>query len=104
MPLETTVKQEIIAGRVHSSFLSQGAAIGLAKEGKLRALAVLLERRTPLLPETPTIGAARSSWKFFAFGSLTSLGTLCSPEAEKVERRKMTTTIRKSIMLVRFRL
>jgi tripartite-type tricarboxylate transporter receptor subunit TctC len=55
---EGPLMPDIIAGRVHSSFLSQGAAIGLAKEGKLRALAVLLERRTPLLPETPTIEEA----------------------------------------------
>src|SRR3989442_801551 len=49
---------DIIAGRLHSSFLSQGNAISLAKEGKLRALAVLLDRRSPLLPEVPTIAEA----------------------------------------------
>jgi tripartite-type tricarboxylate transporter receptor subunit TctC len=55
---EGPLMPDIIAGRVHASFLSQGTAIGLAKEGKLRALAVLLEKRTPLFPEVPTIEEA----------------------------------------------
>ena len=55
---EGPLMPDIVAGRVHSSFLSQGSAIGLAKEGKLRALAVLLKDRSPLLPEVPTIDEA----------------------------------------------
>ena len=55
---EGPLMPDIIAGRVHSSFLSQGAAIGNHKEGKLRALAVLLDRRSPLLPDVPTIDEA----------------------------------------------
>jgi tripartite-type tricarboxylate transporter receptor subunit TctC len=55
---EGPLMPDIIAGRVHSSFLSQANAISLAKEGKLRALAVLLDKRSPLLPEVPTIAEA----------------------------------------------
>ncbi len=55
---EGPLMPDIIAGRVHSSFLSQGNAIALAKEGKLRALAVLLDKRSALLPEVPTIAEA----------------------------------------------
>ncbi len=55
---EGPLMPDIIAGRVHSSFLSQANAIALAKEGKLRALAVLLDKRSPLLPEVPTIAEA----------------------------------------------
>jgi tripartite-type tricarboxylate transporter receptor subunit TctC len=55
---EGPLMPDIIAGRVHSSFLSQGSAISLAKEGKLRALAVLLDKRSALLPEVPTIDEA----------------------------------------------
>jgi tripartite-type tricarboxylate transporter receptor subunit TctC len=55
---EGPLMPDIIAGRLHSSFLSQGNAISLAKEGKLRALAVLLDKRSSLLPEVPTIAEA----------------------------------------------
>src|SRR5207247_497897 len=55
---EGPLMPDIIAGRLHSSFLSQGNAISLAKEGKLRALAVLLDKRSLLLPEVPTIAEA----------------------------------------------
>jgi tripartite-type tricarboxylate transporter receptor subunit TctC len=55
---EGPLNPDIIAGRVQSAFLSTSTAISLAKEGKLRPLAVLLERRSPLLPEVPTIDEA----------------------------------------------
>ncbi len=55
---EGPLMPDIIAGRLHSSFLSQGNAISLAKEGKLRALAVLLDKRSALLPDVPTIAEA----------------------------------------------
>src|SRR5688572_3418393 len=55
---EGPLMPDIIAGRVQSSFMSQGTAISNAKEGKLRALAVLLSKRSALLPEVPTIDEA----------------------------------------------
>jgi tripartite-type tricarboxylate transporter receptor subunit TctC len=55
---EGPLNPDIIAGRVHASFLSTGTAVSFAKEGKLRALAVLLKNRSPLLPEIPTIDEA----------------------------------------------
>ena len=55
---EGPLNPDILAGRVHSSFLSTGSAVSHAKDGRLRPLAVLLERRSPLLPEVPTIGEA----------------------------------------------
>ncbi|HEU4923252.1 MAG TPA: tripartite tricarboxylate transporter substrate binding protein, partial [Burkholderiales bacterium] len=55
---EGPLNPDILAGRVHSSFLSTASAIAHAKDGRLRPLAVLLERRSPLLPEVPTIDEA----------------------------------------------
>jgi tripartite-type tricarboxylate transporter receptor subunit TctC len=55
---EGPLNPDILAGRVHSSFLSTGSAVSNAKDGRLRPLAVLLERRSPLLPEVPTISEA----------------------------------------------
>ena len=55
---EGPLTPDLIAARVQSSFLSTGTAISLAKEGKLRALAVLLDKRSPLLPDVPTIDEA----------------------------------------------
>jgi len=55
---EGPLNPDIIAGRVQSSFLSTGSAVSNAKDGRLRPLAVLLDRRSPLLPEVPTIDEA----------------------------------------------
>src|SRR5258706_359288 len=55
---EGPLNPDLVAGRIQSSFLSTGTAISLAKDGNLRALAVLLERRSALLPDVPTIDEA----------------------------------------------
>jgi tripartite-type tricarboxylate transporter receptor subunit TctC len=55
---EGPLNPDILANRVQSSFLSTGSAVSHAKDGRLRPLAVLLERRSPLLPEVPTISEA----------------------------------------------
>ena len=55
---EGPLNPDILAGRVHSSFLSTGSAVSNAKDGRLRPLAVLLDRRSPLLPDVPTIDEA----------------------------------------------
>jgi len=55
---EGPLNPDLLAGRVHSSFLSTLSALSNAKEGRLRALAVLLENRSPLAPDVPTIAEA----------------------------------------------
>jgi tripartite-type tricarboxylate transporter receptor subunit TctC len=55
---EGPLNPDILAGRVQSSFLSTGTAVSHAKDGRLRPLAVLLEKRSPLLPDVPTIDEA----------------------------------------------
>jgi tripartite-type tricarboxylate transporter receptor subunit TctC len=55
---EGPLNPDILAGRVQSAFLSTGTAVSHAKDGRLRPLAVLLEKRSPLLPDVPTIAEA----------------------------------------------
>ena len=55
---EGPLNPDIIAGRVHASFLSTASAVSNAKDNRLRPLAVLLDKRSPLLPEVPTIAEA----------------------------------------------
>jgi tripartite-type tricarboxylate transporter receptor subunit TctC len=55
---EGPLNPDILAGRVHCSFLSTGSAVSNAKDGRLRPLAVLAEKPSPLLPDVPTIAEA----------------------------------------------
>jgi tripartite-type tricarboxylate transporter receptor subunit TctC len=55
---EGPLNPDMLAGRVQSAFLSTGTAVSHAREGRLRPLAVLLEKRSPLLPDVPTISEA----------------------------------------------
>ena len=55
---EGPVTPDLIAGRVETSILSNPAGISLAKEGRLRILAVIGANRVPSLPEVPTMAEA----------------------------------------------
>jgi tripartite-type tricarboxylate transporter receptor subunit TctC len=48
---------ELMTGRVHANF-SSGAALPLVRDGKLRALAVMLDQRSSLAPDIPTAAEA----------------------------------------------
>jgi len=58
---------DLITGRLHFSIASTSPAAPLAKEGKLRVLATLLSRRSPLFPEAPTM--AESGFPQFSMAS-----------------------------------
>lgn len=49
---------EVVAGRVDYYFLPLAAGISLVKSGKLKALAVSTPKRSPQLPDVPTIAEA----------------------------------------------
>jgi tripartite-type tricarboxylate transporter receptor subunit TctC len=49
---------DMVAGRVQLMFASSSTSVPQVREGKLRALVTTLPRRSPLLPEVPTIGEA----------------------------------------------
>ncbi len=52
------VRQAVLAGHVQLAMLAAPDAMGLLREGRLAALAVAADRRSPLLPETPTLWEA----------------------------------------------
>jgi tripartite-type tricarboxylate transporter receptor subunit TctC len=49
---------DLIGGRVQLMVVSAGTSVPHVREGRLRALAVTLERRSPVLPDVPTIAEA----------------------------------------------
>ena len=55
---EGPLTPDLIAGRVQCTFLSNPAGIQLAREGRLRTLAVLADKRSGLMPEVPTVAEA----------------------------------------------
>ncbi len=46
---------EVLAGRLHFGVPTLGVALGMIRDGRLRALAVVTPRRSPLLPEVPAM-------------------------------------------------
>ena len=64
---------DLLGGRLHVVFSDMPIALPHAKTGKVRALAVTSARRTPLVPEMPTVAEAgvtgyalENSWGVFA--------------------------------------
>jgi tripartite-type tricarboxylate transporter receptor subunit TctC len=56
---EVVAVGDLAAGRLQMMFIgTTQPAVNLSKEGKLRALAVLLQGRSPLAPEIPTLAEA----------------------------------------------
>jgi tripartite-type tricarboxylate transporter receptor subunit TctC len=49
---------DLVAGRVQLMFASPTAAMGFEKDGKIRALAFALPKRSPAMPDVPTIAEA----------------------------------------------
>jgi tripartite-type tricarboxylate transporter receptor subunit TctC len=47
--------QDMVAGQIQVGFSSVSSGIALIKSGAVRSLAVTGDRRSPLLPDTPTI-------------------------------------------------
>ena len=50
--------QDVISGRVPVFFDNMSTAMSLAKEGKVRALAITSKKRSPLMPELPSVEEA----------------------------------------------
>lgn len=46
---------EILAGRIHFGIPTLGVALAMIRDGRLRALAVVTPKRSPLLPDVPAV-------------------------------------------------
>ncbi|MDH5535056.1 MAG: tripartite tricarboxylate transporter substrate binding protein [Betaproteobacteria bacterium] len=90
----------VLSGEVDLSYLNIGAIMGYAKSGRLRALGITSAKRSPLMPDVPTIAESGApGYEFTAWAAaLVPAGTpgnvvtalyeafakaLRSPEAEK---------------------
>ena len=62
---------DVVGGQVHALFTSVFLVAPQVKSGKLKAIAVASERRSPLLPETPTF--AEAGYPGFVAGSWSGL-------------------------------
>jgi len=61
---------EILAGRVHYAVISLGPGLGLIREGRLLALAVVTPKRSPVLPDVPAVVEVLPTFKRDAAHSL----------------------------------
>ena len=50
--------QAVVAGEAAATIASPAAVLGFIRDGRLRALAIGTKRRTPLLPDVPTLAEA----------------------------------------------
>ena len=65
------VMTDLLGGRLHLSIASPVPGVSLAREGKVRALATLLPKRSPNLPDVPTMAEAGfPEYSLVAWGGL----------------------------------
>jgi tripartite-type tricarboxylate transporter receptor subunit TctC len=61
---------EMLAGRVHYAVISLGPGLGLIREGRLQALAMVTPKRSPVLPDVPAVVEVLPSFRRDAAHSL----------------------------------
>ena len=66
----TPALMDTVGGQVHMVFSVIPAAIATVKSGKVRVLGVSSAKRTPLMPELPTIAEAVPGYEFIGWYSL----------------------------------
>lgn len=92
---------DLLAGRVSACFCNIATALPLVRDGKLRALAITSQKRSPSAPEIPTLdesgfsGVDSSAW----FGFMVPAGTPAAA-IERLQgevRKAATAEVRKSL-------
>ena len=89
---------DLIGGRVHFMFHTIAAALSKVKSGQLRALAVSSAKRSPVLPDVPTVGETVPG-----FESLTWYGVLAPAGLPGEITRRLNAEVNKALALPAFK-
>ena len=96
---DAPLSNDIVAGRVQIAIGTPGTAIQHAKEGKLRALATLLRKRNPLLPDAPTLAeAGLQDIPITPWGGLFGPAKMPKDVVDKIARATATVLARRDVL------
>jgi tripartite-type tricarboxylate transporter receptor subunit TctC len=85
---------DLIGGHVAIYFSSLPPAVGLVKEGKVRALAVTGARRSPILPDVPTVAEAALP----GYEAVLHYGIVAPAGTARAIIEKLSTALRAAVM------
>jgi tripartite-type tricarboxylate transporter receptor subunit TctC len=77
---------EMLAGRVHFAVISLGPGLGLIREGRLLALAVVTPQRSPVLPDVPAVVEILTNFRRDAAHTMHAPAKTPRPIVEKISR------------------
>ena len=77
---------EMLAGRIHFGIPGLGPALGMIRDGRLVAVAVVTPKRSPLLPDVPTVQEILPSFRRDAAHALMAPAGTPRPIVEKISK------------------
>ena len=77
---------EMLAGRIHFGIPGLGPSLGMIRDGRLIAVAVVTPKRSPLLPDVPTVQEILPSFRRDAAHALMAPAGTPRPIVEKVSK------------------
>jgi len=96
---DAPLSSDLVAGRVHMAIATPGIALPYVREGKLRVLATLLENRSPLAPEAPTMAEAGvPKLSVASWGGLFGPAKLPKEVVDRLARATATVLARRDVL------